>query len=87
MEQAGGYDDEWALAILYDDVALLVAAAGSAESALRLVGAAESTRARLGSPRATDVQAQVYRSRAALPPILGAAFDGLLDSGRHLFGH
>lgn len=40
------YEDEWALAIIYEDVALLAAASGAGESALRLIGAAEALRQR-----------------------------------------
>ena len=86
LESYRAYDDEWALAILYEDVALLAAATGRAESCLRLVGAADETRARLGSPRAPDVQAQLDHTLAPLRPALGASFDSLIDTGRRLTG-
>ncbi|MBA3418517.1 MAG: tetratricopeptide repeat protein [Geodermatophilaceae bacterium] len=96
-DQAGGeyaaalgtyraYDDDWALAILYEDVALLAAATGPVESCLRLIGAADAMRVRIGSPRAPDVQAQIDRALAALGPGLGTVADGFIDAGRHLTG-
>lgn len=76
------YDDEWALAILYEDVALLAAGTAAAEACLRLIGAADALRTRIGSPRAPDVQAQLDRALAALRPVLGAAFDRVVEAGR-----
>lgn len=76
------YDDEWALAIIYEDVALLAAASGAAESAVRLIGAADALRQRSGSPRAPDLQAQVDQMMDSLRTQLGPAIGTLLDSGR-----
>ncbi|MDQ4039175.1 MAG: hypothetical protein M3313_12720, partial [Actinomycetota bacterium] len=80
------YDDQWALAIIYEDVALLAGAVGAAESCLRLIGAADALRERIGSPRAPDVQAQVDQALDSVRPAIGAAFDTLLASGRELDG-
>ncbi|MDQ3715934.1 MAG: tetratricopeptide repeat protein, partial [Actinomycetota bacterium] len=83
------YDDEWALAILYEDVALLAGAVGgngANASCLRLIGAADALRERIGSPRAPDVQAQIDLTLNSLRSGVGAAFDDLLDNGRQLSG-
>jgi len=65
---------------------VLAGAVGAVESCLRLIGAADALRERIGSPRAPDVQAQLDRSVAPLRPTLGAAFDSLVDSGAALTG-
>ncbi len=83
------YDDEWALAILYEDVALhagAVAGVSASASGLRLIGAADALRERLGSPRAPDVQAQRDQTLDSLRTLVGPAFDELLDNGRQSTG-
>ena len=80
------YDDQWALAVLYEDVALLAAPVGAAESCARLVGAADALRERLGSPRAPDVQAQVDQALDSVRAALGGQVDAQVDDGRQLDG-
>ncbi len=53
------YDDAWAQASLFEDVALLAGMSGRADLGLRLVGVADGLRERIGSPRAADVQARL----------------------------
>jgi predicted ATPase/transcriptional regulator with XRE-family HTH domain len=58
---------------------------GEAQRAVRLLGAAEATRARLGMPREPAWAAWVARSRAAARAALGeAAFGARYDEGRAL---
>ena len=46
------FADRWALAIMYEDIAVLAADRGQPTEALSLLGAADTLRAELGSPRA-----------------------------------
>ncbi|MSZ76270.1 MAG: tetratricopeptide repeat protein, partial [Actinobacteria bacterium] len=83
------HQDDWALAILYEDVAGLAARLPvvDAESAALLVGASDTVRERLGSPRTPDVQEQVsgVLERARSGAGLGSDdVDSALDRGRSL---
>ena len=53
------YDDRWALAFLLEDVGVLAAQTGQGERAFELLGAAESLRAEIGSPRGTALEAEL----------------------------
>lgn len=63
------YDDRWALAFLFEDVAILAAFTGQSDRALALLGAAETLRAQIGSPRGKSLEdelaAQLAEARGA----------------------
>jgi hypothetical protein len=66
------FDERWALAILYEDIALYAIDIGDARSALLLEGAASAMREAIGSPRAPSQQ-QILDD--ALVPVRGALDD------------
>jgi tetratricopeptide (TPR) repeat protein len=76
-----GFDDRWALAILFEDVAPAAVAAGLAETALLLAGAADALRDALGSPRSA-VQSSALED--ALAPAAAATGIGPREQGRLL---
>ena len=63
-----------------------VGGVSASASGLRLIGAADALRERLGSPRAPDVQAQMDQTLDSLRTLVGPAFDELLDNGRQFTG-
>src|SRR5262249_34927251 len=78
------HGDRWALAQLLEDVAVLEARTGASEVALELVGAAESLRDEIGSPRAPSLQAELDEELASARAELGeAGAESALDRGRN----
>ena len=51
------WDDRWATAILFEDLAVTAARLGDRSAALRLLGAAETLREQIGSPRSPSDEA------------------------------
>ena len=66
------YDDKWAMAFLIEDIAVLAASIGRGEEAFELLGAAETLRESIGSPRAgaleEELAAQLAGARASIGP-------------------
>jgi len=59
------YDDKWALAFVLEDVGILAALSGHPCAALELIGAADSLRAALGTPRAPTLESEIERQISA----------------------
>jgi predicted ATPase len=53
------YDDRWALAFLLEDIGVLAAQSGDAAVAFELLGAAESLRTTIGSPRGAALEQEL----------------------------
>jgi len=66
------WDDRWALGFLLEDVSILLALEGSAEDAFALLGAADTLRAEIGSPRGDTLEAEIERRLAQAKDALGA---------------
>ncbi|MFO1311116.1 MAG: tetratricopeptide repeat protein [Burkholderiales bacterium] len=64
------YDDRWALAFLLEDIGILAALGGDAQSALVLVGAADAMREAIGAPRAPSLEDEIERQLAAAAAVL-----------------
>jgi predicted ATPase/class 3 adenylate cyclase len=80
-----GYDDKWATAFLLEDVASLAAIAGEFESALELVGAADTMRQEIGSPRGPALDAELDRRLQTAHEALGdQAADAVRSRGASL---
>ncbi|MBV8256297.1 MAG: tetratricopeptide repeat protein, partial [Actinobacteria bacterium] len=73
------WDDRWALAFLLEDMAQLAALEGDAEPAFELVGAADTLRAEIGSPRGDALEDELA---AKLEPLLAALGDDAAGSAR-----
>ena len=71
------YDDKWALAFLVEDIGQLAAMTGQPERAFELVGAADTLREEIGTPRAPgleeELEGQLAPARAALGDTEAAA--------------
>jgi tetratricopeptide (TPR) repeat protein len=65
------YDDQWALAFLLEDVAVLAALEGRPEPALELLGAADALRDATGSPRGDALENEIDRRLQAVYATLG----------------
>ena len=65
------YDDRWALAFLLEDIAVLVGQAGDPEVAFELLGAAESLRTTIGSPRGDALEQELADHLAAARATIG----------------
>ena len=77
------YDDRWALAFLLEDVAVLAARLDRAERAFELLGAAETLRQEIGSPRGEALDEELERHVAATRESLGpAAAEAAVARGR-----
>ncbi len=79
------FEDRWALAIVYEDIAALAARRGRGDQALMLVGAADTLRAEIGSPRSP---AQDEALAITLTPARAASADpdAVVEAGRDLDG-
>ena len=64
------YGDKWAFAFLLEDVGILAALIGDAPSALTLIGAADTFREAIGTPRAPslaeEIESQLAKAVATL---------------------
>jgi tetratricopeptide (TPR) repeat protein len=79
------YDDKWATAFLLEDVASLAALAGDFEPALELVGAADTMREEIGSPRGPALEAELDRRLQRAREALGnEAADAVRSRGAGL---
>ena len=78
------YDDQWALAFLLEDVALLAALTGRSATRARAARGVESLREEIGSPRAPSFQAELDEQLAPARLQLGPAGDAALSRGRAL---
>jgi class 3 adenylate cyclase/tetratricopeptide (TPR) repeat protein len=58
------YDDRWALAFLLEDIGILAALDGDAQSGLQLMGAADASREAIGAPRAPSLEEEIARQLA-----------------------
>ena len=67
------FADRWALSIIYEDIAVLALRRDSPEQAVMLIGAADTLRAELGSPRAPAQQDDPRRGARAGPRRTGPA--------------
>ena len=76
--------DGWALASLYEDAAMLLAARDAPADALRLVGAADALRAEIGSPRGRDVEDRLDAVLAGVHTERAADAQSWLAQGRAL---
>lgn len=59
------YDDRWALAFLLEDIGVLAALCGDAQSALELIGATDAIRETIGAPRSPSLEQEMERQLAA----------------------
>jgi tetratricopeptide (TPR) repeat protein len=75
------YDDQWALAFLFEDVASLAWSTGAPELACELLGAADRSRDEIGSPRAASLEAELA-TRSAATEIDDVASAGARARGR-----
>ena len=75
--------DRWSLCMLFDDIAIL-AAVGSPQEALRLVGASDALRELIGSPRLDYQEAELEDGVAGARRELGADAEKELAGGRSL---
>ncbi|WP_088319823.1 tetratricopeptide repeat protein [Kineosporia sp. R_H_3] len=80
LEAYQRWDDRWALAILLEDVAVTATRLGARADALRLLGAAETLRAEIGSPRSPSDETGLAE---VLTPA-GPDDESLLAEGRAL---
>jgi predicted ATPase/class 3 adenylate cyclase len=79
------YDDRWALAFLLEDVAVLAARLDRGEQTFELLGAAETLRQAIGSPRGDALDQELEQQVAATRDSLGrAAADAAVARGRGL---
>ena len=78
------YDDKWALAFLVEDVAQLAALCGDSERAFELVGAADSLREEIGSPRAPGQEEELERHLATARSTLGDSAEAARARGQSL---
>jgi tetratricopeptide (TPR) repeat protein len=79
------YDDRWALAFLLEDISVLAAQTGQAERAFELLGAAESLRATIGSPRGSALEDELAAHLAAARATIGdEPADAAIARGRRL---
>ncbi len=53
------YNDRWALAFLLEDIGMLAALSANASAALELIGAADTLREAIGSPRAHSLEQEI----------------------------
>lgn len=78
-------DDRWALAFLLEDIGVLAAMSGDETRAFEALGAAESLRAAIDSPRSPSLEEELATATAAARATLGAAeVETALDRGRSL---
>ena len=78
-------DDRWAISFLLEDIGVLAARAGRAVDAFEIVGAAETLRAEIGSPRGPALEAELGEHLAAARAVLGdPAADAAVARGRQL---
>jgi hypothetical protein len=78
------YDDQWALAFLLEDVALLAALDGRPEAALELAGAADAVREAIGSPRGEALENELDRRLRTARDRLGGGAAAARDRGAAL---
>ncbi len=79
------YDDRWALAFLLEDVGVLEAQTGQAERAFELLGAAESLRTTIGSPRGTALEEELAAHLETARATIGdEAAEAAIARGREL---
>ena len=81
------YDDRWALAFLLEDIAILAARDGGAAAipAFELLGAAETLRETIGSPRGASLDEELAGQLASAKESIGvAAADSAVERGRAL---
>ncbi len=79
------YDDRWALAFLLEDVAILAALTDRPDQAFVLLGAAETLRAAIGSPRGPSLVEELAAQLADARETFGdTAADAAIGRGRTL---
>ena len=79
------YDDRWALAFLLEDIGQLAALRGDGARAFELVGAADTLRDEIGTPRSPALEEELERALApARRSIGGVAAAAALARGRGL---
>ncbi len=62
LEAYRDYADKWAMAFLLEDVGRFGALVGEPETALTLIGAADSLREEIGAPRATSLEVEIAQA-------------------------
>ncbi len=78
-------DDRWALAFLLEDIGVLAASTGDATRAFEALGAAESLRNAIDSPRSPSLAEELAAGTAAARAMLGdAEVEAALERGRAL---
>ncbi len=79
------YDDRWALAFLLEDVGALAGLMGDADRAFEAIGAADTLRAEIASPRAPSLEDELETWLAGARAALGnAGVERALARGRAL---
>jgi adenylate cyclase len=71
------YDDRWAMAFLLEDIGLLASKVGRGEEAFELLGAAETLRDAIGSPRGAALEGQLADQ---LKPVRSTIGTGTADA-------
>ena len=61
LEAYSTYDDQWAMAFLLEDIAILAAQVGEGCTAFELVGAADTMREEIGSPRSPAQEEELQK--------------------------
>lgn len=79
-------DDRWALAFILEDVGLLAVLAGRPAEGLRLLGAAETLRTAIGSPRGEALDMELATRYAPAREALGPAAAEAAIAGGHGLG-
>ena len=79
------YDDRWALAFLLEDIGVLAARLGDPTRAFEAIGAADTLRREIDSPRSPSLEEELATALASTRATLGGpAADAAVERGRAL---